>query len=75
MNPPNLTYEERQALPVIRKLLKRKPELITLLLEDTTKEAATKLLLGVRNELNTLLAMNRVFSAAAAELAKMKEMK
>jgi len=71
--PIGLTYEERQALPVIRKLLKRKPELITLLLEGTTKEAASKLLIGVRDELEMLLRMNRAFSAAAAELAKKLE--
>ena len=32
-----LTYEERQAMPVIRKLLKRKPEAAALLMQDMTK--------------------------------------
>lgn len=65
-----LTYEERQAWPVIRKLIKRKPELAADLLEGTTKEGAVLVLRVVSKELKDLLAMNQAFSAAAAQLAK-----
>jgi len=65
-----LTYEERQAWPVIRKAIKRKPELAAALLNGLVKEGAVLVLQQASKELTDLLAMNRAFSAAAAELAK-----
>jgi len=64
-----LTYEERQAWPVIRKLIKRKPEYAPALLEGLPKESAVHILLTAKKELDDLLAVNRAFSEAAAKLA------
>jgi hypothetical protein len=66
-----LTYEERQAMPVIRKLLKRKPEAAALLMQDMTKAGAVAVLLQAKKELADLLAVSQAMSAAAAEIAKL----
>lgn len=66
-----LTHEERQAWPVIRKLIKRKPEMAAELLDGLNKEAAAAVLIKIRDELNILLQVNKAFSAVAYELAKM----
>ena len=66
-----LTYEERQAMPVIRKLLKRKPEAAALLMQDMTKAGAVAVLLQAKKELANLLAVSQAMSAAAAEIAKL----
>ena len=66
-----LTYEERQAWPVIRKLIKRKPEMAAELLDGLSKEAAAAVLIKIRDELKILLEVNKAFSAVAAELARM----
>lgn len=65
-----LTYEERQALPIIRKLIKRKPEFAAVLLEGMVKAGAVLVLQQASKELTDLLAMNQAFSAAAAKLVK-----
>lgn len=67
---PPLSYYEREAVQVVRKLLLRKPEIAAYLLDGHSKELATTVLLKVRDELNQLLAVSRAFSAAAGELAK-----
>jgi hypothetical protein len=66
-----LTYEERQAMPVIRKLLKRKPEAAALLMQDMTKAGAVAVLLQAKKELADLLAVSQAMSAAAADIAKL----
>ena len=63
-----LTYEERQALPIIRNLIKRKPEIAAVLLEGLSREAAVLVLQRASKELTDLLAMNQAFAAAAARL-------
>jgi predicted DNA-binding protein (UPF0251 family) len=68
-----LTYEERQALPVIRKLLKRKPEAAYMLIEGITKDAAVNILLQAQRELGDLLKVGQAISAAAGEIAKMEK--
>ena len=68
-----LTYEERQALPVIRKLLKRKPEAFGLLMEDMTKAAAVNVLLTAKKETEDLHTMIKAMVAASAEIAKMEK--
>lgn len=68
-----LTYEERQALPVIRKLLKRKPEAFELLMEDMTKQAAVTILLAAKKELADLHTLSKAMVAAAAEIVKMEK--
>lgn len=66
-----LTYEERQALPVIRKLLKRKPEAFGLLMEDMTKAAAVNVLLTAKKEMQDLHTMSKAMVLAASEIVKM----
>lgn len=68
-----LNYEERQAWPVIRKLIKRKPECAAALLEGLPKEAAVRILLTAKKELDDLLAVSRAFSEVAVKLAQMEK--
>lgn len=68
-----LTWEERQALPVIRKLLKRKPEAAALVFEGIAKEAAVNILLQAQRELTDLLAVSQAISLAAGEIAKLEK--
>jgi len=70
-----LTYEERQALPVIRKLLKRKPEAFGLLMEDMTKAAAVNVLLTAKKEMEDLHTMSKAMVLAASEIVKMDKPK
>lgn len=66
-----LTYEERQALAVIRKLFKRKPEAFGLLMEDMTKQAAVNVLLTAKKEMQDLHTMSKAMVLAASEIVKM----
>lgn len=66
-----LTYEERNALAVIRKALQRKPGLAAALLEGMSKEAASRVLSQGQKELTDMLAVTRAFSAAAAKLVSL----
>lgn len=67
-----LTYEERQAIPVIRKLLKRKPEAAALVFEGMAKESAVNILLQAKQELADLLAVSHAISIAAGDIAKLQ---
>jgi hypothetical protein len=68
-----LTYEERQALPVIRRLLKRKPEAANILFEGIAKEAAVDILLQAERELAVLLAVSQAINLAAGEIVKLEK--
>ena len=70
-----LTWEERQALPVMRKLLKRKPEAAAILFEGIAKEAAVSILLQAKQELQDLHSVTRAITIAAGEIAKMDKEK
>ncbi len=70
-----LTWEERQALPVIQKLLKRKPEAFELLMKDMTKQAAVNVLLSAKKEMQDLHLMAQALVAAAAIIVKMDQPK
>lgn len=65
-----LTYEERNAIEVVRRVMRRKPEIAETLLEGLSKEAAVNVLFKIRDELATLLEINKAFSEVAARLAK-----
>lgn len=71
----SLTYEERQALPVIRRMLMRKPETAALVVEGMAKETAVRVLRGTKKELAVLLQVAHAFSAAAGELVKLDKLK
>lgn len=66
-----LTYEERTALPVIKKLLKRKPEAAHLLFEGMARDSAVSILLGAKRELEDLHILAQAMVAAAGEIVKM----
>lgn len=66
-----LTYEERNALAVIRKALRRKPELANAILAGMSRGVAVRVLQQGQKELADLLSVSRAFSEAAAELTKL----
>jgi hypothetical protein len=65
-----MKYEERQAWPVIRGLLKRKPEYAAMLLEGITRDAAVGVLQQGLKELNDMQAIARAFAEAAGAIVK-----
>jgi hypothetical protein len=67
---PKLNYDERQAFALVRKTIKRRPELAAALMEDMSKEVAVSVLLQAQQELKTLQLVARAFSEAAGVLAK-----
>ena len=66
----NLTYQEREAILVLRKALKTKPQIATLLLMDASRDAAVAVMKTISSELQSMLEVNRAFSAVAAELVR-----
>lgn len=66
-----LTYEEKQALPTIQQLLRRKPEAFELLMKDMTKQAAANILLAAKAEMENLHKLGQAMVAAAGIIVKM----
>lgn len=66
-----LTYEERQALPVIQKLLKRKPEAVALLMQGMAKAGAVSVLMQAKKEINDLHTLSQAMVAAAGIIVQM----
>lgn len=66
-----LTYEERHALPVIQKLLKRKPEAVALLMQGVSKAGAVSILLQAKKEIDDLHKLSQAMVSAAAIIAQM----
>ena len=64
------TYEEREAIQTIRKAMLKKPQIIELIMKDTSRAMAQRVLLKARDELGQLLEVNRAFVAAASTLVK-----
>lgn len=71
----SLTYEERQALPVILNLINRKPEAVALLMKDVTKAGAVAMLHQVSRELDAMQIMARAFSEAAGAIVQIDKQK
>jgi hypothetical protein len=67
---PKLNYDERNAFALVRKTIKRRPELAAALLEDMSKEVAVAVLMQARDELATMQKIAHAFSEAAGVLAK-----
>ncbi len=67
----NLTYEERQALLVLRKLIQRKPEAVGLVMQGMTRAGAVSMLVQITNELNALQLVARAFSEAAKAIVQL----
>jgi hypothetical protein len=71
--PIPLTYQEREAIHVLRKSLQTKPRIASLLLQGATREIAASVLFTMKKELNDLMVVNRAFMEAASALAKIDE--
>ena len=69
-----LTWEERQALPVIQRLLKRKPEAAALLMQGVVKAGAVSVLMQAQKELADMLAVSQALSTAAGAIAKLDQL-
>jgi hypothetical protein len=71
---PALTYQEREALHLLRKAMLRKPHMIELIFRELTdghaRELAGNTLVMVQKELTNLLEVNRAFVAAAQSFAE-----
>ena len=66
----HFTFEERDAIAVVRKSVRSKPEIITEIMKDLAHAQAADVLLQAKKELTQLLEVNRAFVAAASMLAK-----
>jgi hypothetical protein len=71
--PIPLTYQEREAIHVLRKSLKTKPRIASLLLQGATREIAASVLFTMKKELHDLMVVNRAFMEAASALVKIDE--
>jgi hypothetical protein len=69
----HFTYEERNAIAVVRKSMRSKPEIITEIMKDLAHAQAADVLLHAKKELTQLLEVNRAFVAAASMLAKQQK--
>lgn len=69
----SITYEERQALTVVLKLLKRKPDAAALVFEGMSKAAAVSVLLQAKKEMANLHLMAQAMVAAAGIIVKMDQ--
>jgi hypothetical protein len=69
----HFTYEERNAIAVVRKSMRSKPEIITEIMKDLAHARAADVLLQAKKELTQLLEVNRAFIAAASMLAKQQK--
>lgn len=67
------TYEERMAINTIRKAMRSKPEIVSVIMEGGSYAMAERVLLKARDELAQLLEVNRAFVAAASTLAKQQK--
>lgn len=63
-----LNYDERVAINTLRKSMRTKPHIITMLLDGQTEEIAHITLKKLKSELDTLLVVNRAFAEAAKAL-------
>ena len=65
------TYEEQNAIALLRKSFKRKPEIASALLDGMSKELASIVLKKASEELTDLLMVSQAFSAAAKKLVEL----
>lgn len=65
-----LSYEERQAVALLRKAMRRRPHIATALMEGMSKEVAVTVLLQAKAELEALMKISHAFTTAAGMLAK-----
>jgi hypothetical protein len=71
MSALKLTYEERQAITVIRKAMRRRPEIASALMEGMTRDIAYHVLLQAKHELASLNTVTQAFITAASTLTQL----
>ncbi len=68
-----LSYDERNAITVVRMMLKRNPAKAKFIMDGMAKEVAISVLLQAQKELANLLKVSQAISAAAGEIAKLEK--
>ena len=71
--PMLFTYEERQALAVLRKSMRTKPQVAAALIEGMSRETAVSVLQQAQTELADLLKVTQALSAAAQTLIDLEK--
>lgn len=71
--PMLFNYEERQALAVLRKSMRTKPQVAAALIEGMALETAVSVLHQAQKELADLLQVTRALSAAAQTLIDLEK--
>jgi hypothetical protein len=67
------TYEENNAIRVIRKSMRNKPGIVAEILKDAPYAAAEAVLLAAKKETEQLLHVTKAFVAAASVLASKQQ--
>ena len=68
-----MNYDEKAAVALLRKSIKRDPEILVALLKDITKESAHQLLKQASRELEVNLVLARAMSGLAQELVNLNK--
>ena len=68
-----MNYDEKAAVALLRKSIKRDPEILVALLKDITKESAHQLLIQASRELEVNLVLARAMSGLAQELVNLNK--
>jgi hypothetical protein len=66
-----MNYEEKAAVALLRKSIKRDPEILVAILKDVTKESAYLILKQASRELEALTMLASVMTDAAGALVKL----
>lgn len=67
------SYDERNAIIVIRAAMLKKPHIIEEIMRDASREMAVRVLKKAHEELGQLLEVNRAFIAASTALVKQEK--
>ena len=68
-----MNYDEKAAVALLRKSIKRDPEILVALLKDITKESAYLILIQASRELEVNLVLARAMSGLAQELVNLNK--
>ena len=68
-----MNYDEKAAVALLRKSIRRDPEILVALLKDITKESAHQLLIQASRELEVNLVLARAMSGFAQELVNLNK--
>ena len=68
-----MNYDEKAAVALLRKSIRRDPEILVALLKDITKESAYLILIQASRELEVNLVLARAMSGLAQELVNLNK--